>query len=136
MVRPGRLARSGGAVAKPARTQPFQAQDIVSARHHRLVLSGELDMVAASQLETLIVELCSRGTSGITVDLSGITFIDSRGLRAILLARELAAEHGSEFSLIPGPPHVQRIFQLTNLLDVLPFQPYGDRESHQATERS
>jgi anti-anti-sigma factor len=93
-------------------------------------------MVAAPQLETLIVELCSRGTSGITLDLSGITFIDSKGLRAVLLARELTAKHGSEFSLIPGPPHVQRIFELTKLLDVLPFQPYGDRESHKATKHS
>jgi anti-anti-sigma regulatory factor len=47
--------------------------------------------------------------------------MDSTGLRTVLLAKELCDSHGFELSLVPGPPKVQRLFELTALLDVLPF---------------
>jgi hypothetical protein len=39
-----------------------------------------------------------------------------------LLAKELCEQHGYEFLLIAGPRNIQRMFELTGLLDVLPFQ--------------
>jgi anti-anti-sigma factor len=60
--------------------------------------------------------------TALTLDLSATTFIDSSGLRAVLLGKELTDEQGHGFSIIPGPPKVQRLFELTALLDVLPFE--------------
>jgi anti-anti-sigma factor len=54
--------------------------------------------------------------------LSKLTLIDSTGLRAVLFAKELSDRHGYEFVLIPGPSHVQRLFELAGLFDVLPFR--------------
>jgi anti-anti-sigma factor len=88
---------------------------------HVLTLSGELDLLAAPQLEDAVVRLAADGTTGIVLDLSNTTFIDSTGLRAILLARELTDEHGYDFWVVPGPPNVQRLFEVAALLDLLPF---------------
>lgn len=102
--------------------EPFNVRDVADEGHHRLGLRGELDILAAPELEALIRGLCATGMTRMTLDLSETTFIDSSGLRAILLAKELTDEHGYDFSIVPGPPKVQRLFELTALLDVLPFE--------------
>ncbi|MGZ4173262.1 MAG: STAS domain-containing protein [Solirubrobacteraceae bacterium] len=87
----------------------------VTTRHEasRLVLSlqGELDLSTAPLLEQGLQDVDS--VSGITVDLSGLEFMDSTGLRALLLAQEGARDRGQDFSLRRGPPAVQRVFELT-----------------------
>lgn len=109
--------------------QPFYVRDILRDGHHRLRLSGELDILAAPQLEALIRRLSAAGMTGMTLDLSETTFIDSSGLRAILLGKELTDEKGHGFSIVPGPPNVQRLFELTALLDVLPFEAESETPS-------
>lgn len=58
----------------------------------------------------------------LTVDLTGLTFIDSSGLHTILDAYKLCRDTGPTLTIRPGPPNVQHVFALTNLLDYLPFE--------------
>jgi anti-sigma B factor antagonist len=95
-------------------------EDSVGARH-TLVLTGELDMAWSPALDATLRRLCTEGSEAITLDLSKLTFMDSTGLRAVLLARELCEQYSCEFLLIPGPPQVQRLFEVTGLLERLPF---------------
>jgi anti-sigma B factor antagonist len=112
----------------------FSLQDVVSERRHRLLLSGELDLQAAHALERCLHEVCTAAANGVIVDLSGLTFMDSNGLRLTLLARELCERSGCEFMLVQGPPQVRRLFDVTGLLDRLPFQPRdSDAQSYQGT---
>ncbi|TMK24943.1 MAG: STAS domain-containing protein [Actinobacteria bacterium] len=101
--------------------QRFELQHLVCEGRHTLVLAGELDMAAALDLEIQIVAHADRAWS-LTLDLSKLSFMDSTGLHLILFARDLCQVKGAEFALIPGPRQVQRIFELTGLLDRLPFQ--------------
>jgi anti-sigma B factor antagonist len=105
----------------------FALQDIVSERHHRLILSGELDITATPALEACLYEVCSEGTVSLTIDLSQLTFMDSNGVRVTLLARQLCRQHACQFQLIPGPPQIQLLFEVTGLLNSLPFQPNVSR---------
>jgi anti-sigma B factor antagonist len=102
--------------------EPFEVQDVVHGRHHTLVLSGELDIPQAAELETMIHELSADGISGITLDLRGLTFMGSTGLRLVLLARDVCAFHRYDFFLIPGSESVQHLFEITGLLTALPFK--------------
>jgi anti-anti-sigma factor len=86
------------------------------------VLTGELDMVGSQQLQSAVRERCDEGTKGVALDLRELTFIDSTGLRAVVTIQELCRERGCELALIPGAPAVQRVFELTGLAEVLPFQ--------------
>jgi anti-sigma B factor antagonist len=101
--------------------EPFEARDVV-CDSRRLILSGELDIASASELEAILLQVSQDGSTAITLDLSRLTFMDSTGLRAVLFAKELADRHGRAFSLVPGPPEIQRLFEITALLDVLPFE--------------
>jgi anti-sigma B factor antagonist len=106
----------------PFGPRSFEVQDVVSDGRHRLVLTGELDLAPAAELEAMLLRLCVDGTKEIALDLSKLRFMGSTGLRIVLLAKELCEQHGYEFLLIPGPSNIQRMFELTGLLDVLPFQ--------------
>jgi anti-sigma B factor antagonist len=109
--------------AHPVAPRCFEVQDVVSDGRHRLLLTGELDLAPAAELEATLLRLCSDRTKAIAIDLSKLRFMGSIGLRLILLARELCEQHGYEFRLVAGPANIQRIFEMTGLLDVLPFQP-------------
>jgi anti-anti-sigma factor len=63
------------------------------------------------------------------LDLRGVSFIDSTGLRLALDLDAAARGDGFRVELIPGPPQVQRIFDLTGALDQLPFVMPEARES-------
>jgi anti-anti-sigma factor len=87
-----------------------------------LALTDELDLVSTAILNATLLEQRGYATNAIALDLSKLTLIDSTGLRAVLFAKELSDRHGYEFVLIPGPSHVQRLFELAGLFDVLPFR--------------
>ena len=86
----------------------------------RLLLRGDLDLATAREFEHRLEE-ASRNTRGaITVDLTGLSFLDSRGLRAILGAQELCDERGCRLTVIAGE-QAQRLFELTGLSERLPL---------------
>lgn len=105
-------------------TRPGQLsiREVVSAGDHRLEIAGELDLASAGQLEAAIEALRSSDTRAVTIDLSEVSFMDSTGLRALLVGHRLCEESGYDFRLIPGPPAVQRLFELAGLLNTLPFE--------------
>jgi anti-anti-sigma factor len=89
---------------------------------HTLVLIGDLNRASAHTLEAEIERLCEAGTSGITLDLSKLTSIDSIGVAVIAFRSKLCQKRGYDFALIPGPRIIQRAFELAGLTDRLPFQ--------------
>jgi anti-sigma B factor antagonist len=103
------------------RPSQLELQDVVSSGEHRLVLRGELDIASCPQLVAAVLRICSAGARVLVLDLSGVTFMGSTGLSAILSARGLCAKQGCELVLIPGPAQVQRLFELAGVLDRLPF---------------
>jgi anti-sigma B factor antagonist len=103
-------------------SQPgFEVRASVRNGRHTLVLSGELDLAVAAGLEATIRDLCGEGVSGIELDLSRLTFMDSSGLRAVLNAQKLCAQHEYDFLVTPGGGQVQRLLELTGTNDVLPL---------------
>ena len=67
------------------------------------------------------------------LDLSRLTFMDSTGIHAVLLAKELSAEHGVEFSVVPGEAQVKRLMQITGLLAALPIRDGHHEGKHNPT---
>jgi len=98
-------------------------QDQREGERHTLLLTGELDIASGPELEEQAQRLCTRPASELVLDLSRLEFIDSAGLNAILRVRALCHEHTCEFCLTPGARPVQRLFEVTRLVDRLPFRP-------------
>ena len=78
---------------------------------HTLVLLGELDRASTVTLEAAIEGLCEREVGGITLDLSGLCYIDATGVAVIAFRCGWCRRRGCEFALLPGPPAVQHAFQ-------------------------
>lgn len=100
----------------------FEIQDHVRGDRHTLILTGELDIAYAAQVEAMIKHLCGSDVPGIALDLTGLTFIDSTGIRAVVAAQKLCQERAHEFAIVPGNAAVQRAFEATGLLGALPFR--------------
>lgn len=88
-----------------------------------LSLEGELDLATASALEQRLGELEDDGSTHLTVDLAGLAFIDSTGLRVLLQANARADERGHELTLHPARETVQRVFEVTGAQQALHFVP-------------
>jgi anti-anti-sigma factor len=87
-----------------------------------LTLTGELDLASTPILERELEAVESGGAQKILIDLSGVGFMDSTGLQALLRARERAiTKEGVELSLRRGPHQVQRVFELTKTIDAFTF---------------
>jgi len=101
-----------------------------SGERHVLELSGELDMANADELEGRLRELCRAGAREITLDLRGLAFIDSTGLRAILEAQQFCRQHGCEYFLIRSDSAMQmRMFEIAGVLERLPFRSPSEIEA-------
>jgi anti-sigma B factor antagonist len=100
----------------------FELYDEARGTSHTLALIGELDMASAPALDQTLHRICTDTTGAVTLDLSRLTFMDSTGLRVMLMARDLCERHDCELQLIPGPAQIQRLFEVTGLLEQLPFR--------------
>jgi anti-anti-sigma factor len=88
---------------------------------HTLVLLGELDHASSHRLEAEIERVCETGVDGITLDLSGLTYIDATGVAVIVFRSRLCQRRGHAFALVPGGPFVQRAFETAGVSDCLRF---------------
>jgi anti-anti-sigma factor len=82
---------------------------------------GELDLVSAPELERSVGTLLDAGAEQIVVHLAGLTFLDSSGLRALLVVEAAATARGAVLCLLPGGPEVMRVVEIAGLLGRLPF---------------
>jgi anti-sigma B factor antagonist len=76
-------------------------------------LQGELDMANAPLLKAAIEGADAEERSMLVLDMQGLEFIDSTGLRILLWARERCQEGGREFALTPGSQQVQRLLAVS-----------------------
>jgi anti-sigma B factor antagonist len=87
---------------------------VVDIRPNAMVvmLSGELDMSSAPILEEALARAEADAPPALLIDLRGLRFIDSSGLRVLLRALERASTAGRKLTLVRGPIEVQRVFTI------------------------
>ena len=83
---------------------------------------GELDMATVGAVDMELRRLRAEGFAHLVLDLAGLTFMDSSGLHLVVRWTAEASRDGFRFELGPGPPAVQRIFELTAVDETLPWR--------------
>jgi anti-sigma B factor antagonist len=84
--------------------------------------TGELDLSGAALLEDELDRLASEPElSTVVLDLRQLEFMDSSGLRLIVLADMRAREAGRRFVLVKGAETVHRVFEITRMSERLAF---------------
>jgi anti-anti-sigma factor len=77
---------------------------------------GELDLATAPELEAALLPLLREGASAF-LDLRGVEFMDSTGVRVIVAAQLAAKEHEGRFALVRTVPDgpVARVLEISGL---------------------
>jgi anti-sigma B factor antagonist len=83
--------------------------------------TGELDIATAPKLERALHDGREPGDE-VILDLGGLEFVDSTGLRVIVKGVEAAARERWDLRLRHGPPAVRRVFEIAGVLGALPFE--------------
>jgi anti-sigma B factor antagonist len=89
-----------------------------------VVLSGELDLAAAPDLHSVLLEEIGSGSRTV-VDLDGVSFLDSSGLSVLVTALRRARDKDSEFALCSPSPFAARALELAGLDGV--FEVFSSR---------
>jgi cysteine synthase B len=84
-----------------------------------LELDGDLDFTHVNVARRAVHELALTRRGALALDLRGLTFMDTTGVRLILQALQRAEERGADFALIRGPFEVHRVLELVGLTDQL-----------------
>ena len=79
-------------------------------------VAGEVDLATAPELKKALGEVVSSGASGVLVDLSKATFIDSTTLGVLMGAVKRLRPAGGELVIACHDPNIRKIFEIT-LLD-------------------
>jgi anti-sigma B factor antagonist len=84
-----------------------------------LSVTGELDLSCDADLRQAIDLLRREGVSVITVDASGLQFIDSNGLGVLMRARSALRADLGDLTVRGATEQVRRVFELAGLHDLL-----------------
>jgi anti-sigma B factor antagonist len=87
----------------------------------RLVLSGELDLATVGRVDAVVDATLEQGAQALIVDLSGLGFIDSSGLRLFVVLHQRADAEGWKLSLIRPREEAMTVFKVSGLEENLPF---------------
>jgi anti-anti-sigma factor len=82
-------------------------------------LEGELDLHGSSRLAAEVEQLLVDSAERLQIDAERLTFADSAGLRAILVARDEAQARGLGFELTRVSDPVARVIRMAGLAEIL-----------------
>jgi anti-anti-sigma factor len=91
-------------------TDEFRVDVVVEDHLQRVVVHGEVDLATAQQIEAAFCERVAGGPSAdgtdglpVVVDLSRCDFIDSSGVRTVVMLGQQVAGDGRRFSILCPP---------------------------------
>ena len=88
-----------------------------------LPLKGELDLHVLPEITALLDAIVDKRPEHLVVDLSGVTYIDSAGLAALIQAMQTVEAYGGQFSLAGVKTTVWSIFKMSRLEEVFQILP-------------
>ena len=86
-----------------------------------LGLAGQLDGAGASVLVARISDAIERGTTCLLMDCEGLTYINSTGLRAILIGAKACGHAGGKFGVAALRPQCRSVMEMSGFLSVIDY---------------
>ena len=98
-----------------------------------IAVRGQADLHTAPELRDAITAALDGGATGLVVDLSDASFVDSMTLGVLLGAVKRLRPSGGKVAIVTPDPHIRRIFEIT-LLDRV-FSMHADRDGARIAAR-
>jgi anti-sigma B factor antagonist len=96
-------------------------------RSARMALYGEFDIDSAEDAGRALHELLGRDLDSVVVDVSGLDFIDSTGVRFLVDGSDEARAFGVNLSLVYGGDPVRRVLTISGVTAL--FEGQNDRDA-------
>lgn len=77
-----------------------------------IVLRGEVDLTNAAELSELVTGQLADGTQHLTVDVAGLDFVDTAGIRVFLLAAKTLRQRGGDLVLLRPQRTLARVLEI------------------------
>ena len=100
---------------------PFEVRSEFRGGACRLTVIGELDIATTPQLEEAARATITPGVRDLTIDLGEVSFMDSSGLRLLIVLNERASAEGWVLRLLQPAGAVLAVLALTGADKNLPF---------------
>ena len=98
-------------------------------RELTLTLRGELDHHAAKEaMRKLEWELDAALPSKLTLDFSGVSFMDSSGIAVVMRAQKRMRALGGGAVLRQVPPQAKRVFDAAGIFRIIPLEEGGSSD--------
>jgi anti-anti-sigma factor len=92
------------------------------AGRHTIAFEGVLDLCTVGAASRALLE-ASDGAWELVLELSGVSFLDSAGLYAVLNARERCRQSGCSLRVASASPQVRALLGRMGLVEYLSLQP-------------
>jgi anti-sigma B factor antagonist len=100
--------------------EPFRLDERRVGDRTVLAVHGELDLATVDAVRRRLDELRAERRS-VVLDLDGLAFMDSTGIRLVLQAAEDGTDGDWRFAVTRGSPAVRRVLRAAQIDDRLPY---------------
>lgn len=88
----------------------------------RIALKGQLDTPGVDRIETRVNAILARGGDAV-IDLSGVTFLASLGIRLLVSVAKMLDRRGKKLVLVAPRPIVDEALRHSSIDDLIPVVP-------------
>jgi anti-anti-sigma factor len=90
-------------------------------------LRGEIDLANARAIGSLVAGAVPNDATGLVLDLSDVTYLDSSGVHLVFdLSERLSARQQRLALVVPDDSRIRRVLDLVNVRAVLPVTPAAE----------
>lgn len=87
----------------------------------QLSVSGNVDTITAGELQQRVL-LSFQKTKNLVLDIEGVAYMSSAGLRALLLGQKTATSKGGTLKLLHVQPSVMKVFEMSGFNTILTIE--------------
>jgi anti-anti-sigma factor len=87
----------------------------------KISLSGRMDIEGVSHIETQLAGMASAPRKAIIVDMSGVPYMSSIGIRALLINAKAVAKRGGKFVLLNPERNVKNVLETSGIDQIIPI---------------
>ncbi|MDX2186529.1 MAG: STAS domain-containing protein [Opitutaceae bacterium] len=109
-----------------------KTEDLVT----RVVITGRLDLDASLKLENPFAFQVATEGGPVVVDLSGVDFVASMGMRLIVKNARAVQNRGGKLVILATDPNVIEAFKLAGLAEIVPLYSTFEEASASALSRA
>ena len=92
-----------------------------------ITITGSIDSLSYGQVISAVSEQAASGQVRILIDLTGVDFMSSAGLRAILAGIKETREKGGDLRLVGAQPGIEKVLKISGFDSLLKSYPDLDQ---------